>query len=809
MRRQIEEWHPTGIQVAGEKKIKIESRRRQQKHGVLLRCVYLYLCMVGTILTFRLDLGMKFRVLPVAGVLLLFVLLAILKSIWRPWGRWVYRGAYLLIFLTGGLGWKHLAAGWQAAENSIRHQLSVYYGVTLAEKTPLLSGERGELLLIVIFALFFWSMETAVVRKGRAGLLVASEILIVLLELMCGCRFLQPGIFLIGGSLLALLAMGQNHGVSNQRILYRSGLWAGGLILCLSLLAGPAGSMLAEQTKGWNEWLYQKVQKKTSEISRAMESQNGLFGNHNPTADGSLNNYPVEQKDEINLTVHTSGKPVHNMYLRGFTGGTYQGNYWSGVDQKDFADAFSEADSGWQIQNILYRYIGSRSSEGEGTVTVTRENPGGDYGYIPYGCAVPDDENVQADGCYASAGKEISYQGYVNWTEWMDPQPSKDAESEIESAYREYVAKEYLKVPVEGLDRLRSYCEQQNLQSVQEVIDFVVRDVQEGRTYSMDLESVPADRDFAEYFFFDQKKGYCIHYATTATLMFRLLGVPARYVTGYVVTPEEFTEEGDGYTAQVPDTQAHAWVEVYRSGKGWIPVEVTPGYQENTGGNENQEVTGEESTLTPEPTAEQSQEATPELTETPQPEQEEASLTPESENGQGTEEQETNTENGSGEQRPEGIGHAFLKLFVILLILVGLAGGSVGIVALRRKQILQERNSCFFQKDINRGICEISYAIYGIFRDAKEAGVLQEVPEQNDDREFARQTEKILPWMEEGTYTAIVELVERASFGPDPLTKNDRTRCYQFYESLEQQFWTQMPKQKRFWWKYMKAYKTS
>ena len=151
---------------------------------------------------------------------------------------------------------------------------------------------------------------------------------------------------------------------------------------------------------------------------------------------------------------------------------------------------------------------------------------------------------------------------------------------------------------------------------------------------------------------------------------------------------------------------------------------MTPGYQENTGGNENQEVTGEESTLTPEPTAEQSQEATPELTETPQPEQGEASLTPESENGQGTEEQETNTENGSGEQRPEGIGHAFLKLFVILLILVGLAGGSVGIVALRRKQILQERNSCFFQKDINRGICEISYAIYGIFRDAKEAGNL-------------------------------------------------------------------------------------
>ena len=143
------------------------------------------------------------------------------------------------------------------------------------------------------------------------------------------------------------------------------------------------------------------------------------------------------------------------------------------------------------------------------------------------------------------------------------------------------------------------------------------------------------------------------------------------------------------------------------------------------------------------------------------------------------------------------------------MILVGLAGGSAGVVALHRKRILQERNRRFFQKNINRGICEISYAIYQILQDAKEAGVLQEVPEQNDDREFARQTEKILPWMEEGTYTAIVELVERASFGPDPLTKNDRTRCYQLYESLEQQFWTQMPKQKRCWWKYMIAYKTS
>lgn len=140
-----------------------------------------------------------------------------------------------------------------------------------------------------------------------------------------------------------------------------------------------------------------------------------------------------------------------------------------------------------------------------------------------------------------------------------------------------------------------------------------------------------------------------------------------------------------------------------RSGKGWFPVEVTPGYQENTGGNDDQEVTGEESTLTPEPTAEQSQETTPELTETPQPEQEEASLTPESENGQGTEEQETNTENGSGEQRPEGIGHAFLKLFVILLILVGAGRRQCGYSGSSRKQILHEAKQLLFPERYQQG----------------------------------------------------------------------------------------------------------
>ena len=134
-------------------------------------------------------------------------------------------------------------------ENGIRRQLSVYYGVTLAEKTPLLTGGTRRTAVAADIYIVFLEYGDSGDPKGRTGLFLASEILIVLLELLCGCRFLHPGIFLIGGSLLALLSMGQIRGVSNQRILYRSGLWAGGLLLCLSLLAGYAGSLLTDQTK--------------------------------------------------------------------------------------------------------------------------------------------------------------------------------------------------------------------------------------------------------------------------------------------------------------------------------------------------------------------------------------------------------------------------------------------------------------------------------------------------------------------------------------------------------------------------------
>ena len=72
------------------------------------------------------------------------------------------------------------------------------------------------------------------------------------------------------------------------------------------------------------------------------------------------------------------------------------------------------------------------------------------------------------------------------------------------------------------------------------------------------------------------KKGFCEYFATTMTMMLRTLKVPARYVLGYL--PGQ--EQTDG-TWRVNRGAAHAWVEVYFPGHGWVEFDPTPGNAEN------------------------------------------------------------------------------------------------------------------------------------------------------------------------------------------------------------------------------------
>ena len=77
--------------------------------------------------------------------------------------------------------------------------------------------------------------------------------------------------------------------------------------------------------------------------------------------------------------------------------------------------------------------------------------------------------------------------------------------------------------------------------------------------------------DFAQWFLEESETGYCVHFATSATVLLRAAGIPARYVEGYMATCTA------GEDKVVSSRDAHAWAEYYDSDYGiWRVLEATP-----------------------------------------------------------------------------------------------------------------------------------------------------------------------------------------------------------------------------------------
>ena len=123
--------------------------------------------------------------------------------------------------------------------------------------------------------------------------------------------------------------------------------------------------------------------------------------------------------------------------------------------------------------------------------------------------------------------------------------------------------------------------------------------------YRLDVEYPPQDRDFVSYFLLESREGYCSYFASAMAVMCRMEGIPARYVEGYRVYAEP-----DG-AVNITGEDAHAWVEVYIKGIGWVAYDPTPGAE-----TEDEPHSGEGPDSTPEPTP------TPTPTPSPTPEPE-------------------------------------------------------------------------------------------------------------------------------------------------------------------------------------------
>jgi len=135
--------------------------------------------------------------------------------------------------------------------------------------------------------------------------------------------------------------------------------------------------------------------------------------------------------------------------------------------------------------------------------------------------------------------------------------------------YDTYVNQTYLQVPQQLREALQVVLAENGWDQTSSPEELAAL-VKNSAVYDLNTPRIPAGEDFVLYFLREGRRGYCVHFATATVMLLRTMGIPARYVTGYSVSGPA------GQWVTVTEDDAHAWVEYYVNGTGWIPLDPTP-----------------------------------------------------------------------------------------------------------------------------------------------------------------------------------------------------------------------------------------
>ena len=181
-----------------------------------------------------------------------------------------------------------------------------------------------------------------------------------------------------------------------------------------------------------------------------------------------------------------------------------------------------------------------------------------DTGYLSLGGSVEntDNSNFFSYSCYAlrSDWVERWLANYAHAQPEIDPRYLALPEETSRAAWQ---ILQQIPIPADSDPVTQSLCIEQY--------------VKNSAAYDLTPQRFPAGtEDFAIWFLQNAESGYCVHFATSATVLLRAAGIPARYVEGYMA------KVYDGKTTAVQGKMAHAWVEYFVSGVGWVVLDPTP-----------------------------------------------------------------------------------------------------------------------------------------------------------------------------------------------------------------------------------------
>lgn len=280
---------------------------------------------------------------------------------------------------------------------------------------------------------------------------------------------------------------------------------------------------------------------------------------------------------ETDLVVRFTPYSADRIYLKAFVGDEYEWDHWN----RDRDGTYPSADMTGGVP--------------VGRMDISNEDGMNDLLYYPYYTGYDTAlGKVLINFNSADAEQTDSYDAE---SRTLTVQYSPDVQSEPETSN---VDEKYLQIPEINQPVVAEFCENAGIKdadSVDERIQKVYSYFWDNYPYTLHPGATPAREDYVNYFLQTTRKGLCANYATAGTLILRYMGIPSRYVEGYVIDYSDVAEaeildstdfsyddyyNGDselGRTAvvqvNVTDGAAHAWIEAFIDGR-WQVVELTP-----------------------------------------------------------------------------------------------------------------------------------------------------------------------------------------------------------------------------------------
>lgn len=311
--------------------------------------------------------------------------------------------------------------------------------------------------------------------------------------------------------------------------------------------------------------------------------------------EGDFHHLGSWQPSEVEVLEVSAADPK-KMYLRNYVGEKYKNSRFLPLDPET---RFPDKDTfywlhqeGFYGHNSLDRAARAVGESETSNLEITKLDVEKQSLLVPYGLASQEhlEPNFIGDGYSRTQEQTLKFEVSGNsLPQWFELQrkiseaqgSSREADEFLvsEQAYRDYVYKHYLEVPDESLLAVDTALDlQSDTVTLSEAKEAVRAALDENIEYSQAVDSQKATSDFVSYVLGNQKKGYSVHYAATATLMLRYMGIPARYVEGYFLSTQDAQVLEADQRFKISEKKAHAWTEYYLDGVGWLPFEVTPGY---------------------------------------------------------------------------------------------------------------------------------------------------------------------------------------------------------------------------------------